>query len=90
MVIGIITKEQFFKLMKAAHDVLWKLNTWTVKRTDREMIDKMAEYYILLIAGMDSELATYLHGFLLKYEELNIDQLDMLYDYLAGDEINEN
>lgn len=88
--IGIITKEQFFKLMKAAHDVLWKLNTWTVKQTDQEMINKMAEYYILLVAGMDSELATYLHGFLLKHEELNIDQLDMLYDYLAGDEINEN
>ena len=88
--IGIITKDYFFKFMKTAHDMLWKFE-WPRGDVDNEnMIFQMLVDYVLLMSGMDEELAEYFMDYLNEHEELNIDQLDMLYDYLAGNETNEN
>jgi len=88
-VIGIITKDYFFKFMKTAHDMLWKFN-WDKDGKYFDIASVMYADFILLMSGMDKDLAHYLGDYLAEHEELNVDQLDMLFDYFTSDEIIEN
>lgn len=87
--IGIITKDYFFQFMKAAHEILWGFS-WPKNGDDEQTLCDLFTNYILLMAGMDEDLAEYFEDYLNNHKELNIDQLDMLYDYLAGNETNAN